>query len=165
MNPKFDLLGDPIPENHGEPGANGHIATKENVKKVKLLLVSGFEKKDIAAELGISVPTLNKHYFRSGLKGVKAARKKALAEEKAANLLRLDQAASKGNVTAIRELNSILAAEAMKDLAREVAGDETGETKPKPAPSSAPRGKKQQQADAAVRAIAGNPLLDPKSVH
>ncbi|WP_157946809.1 hypothetical protein [Thalassobius sp. I31.1] len=159
MNPKFDLLGHPIPENHGKAGANGHIVTPENVNKVRLLLIAGRQKKDIAADLGISIPTLTKHYFLSGAKEVKEARQRALADERAKNLLRLDEAASKGNVTAIRELNSILAAEAIKDRAREF----NGVTEEKSAPARpAPRGKKEQQIDAAKRVLETDDLLDPR---
>lgn len=160
MNPKFDLLGDPIPDNYGKAGANGHIATAENINKVRLLLIAGMDKKDIAAELGISQPTLTKHYFQSGCKAVKDARRRALADERAKNLLRLDKAAEKGNVTAIKELNAVLSAEAMKDRARDAAGD--GD---QPAPrkaSTGPTGKKDQQIAQAQQALLDDDMLNPK---
>ncbi len=66
MNRKFGLLGDPIPENHGKPGANGHVPTAENARKIRVLLVVDMKKAQIARYLGITFPTLNKHYFQSG---------------------------------------------------------------------------------------------------
>lgn len=162
MTPKFDLLGDPVPENHGKAGANGHIPTSRNVNKVRLLLISGMDKKRIAEELGVSVPTLTKHYFASGAKEVKDARKKALVDARAKNLLRLDEAASKGNVTAIKEQNAILLAEAIKDRHSEVAGDdEDAGAKPRKA-APAPRGKKEQQSEAAKDVLRENSLFDPR---
>lgn len=80
VNLRFDLLDDPIPDNFGKPGASGHLATAENVNKVRLLLIAGKEKKAIAAQLGITVPTLTKHHFRSGAIGVNDERQRALAD-------------------------------------------------------------------------------------
>ncbi|MEO0485282.1 MAG: hypothetical protein AAF092_05165 [Pseudomonadota bacterium] len=161
MNPKFDLLGDPIPDNHGKAGANGHIATAENCNKVRLLLVAGVDQKQIAEELGVSVPTLTKHYFKSGSKAIKAARRRAVADERAKNILRLDAAAQKGNVSAIKELNSILADEAIRQRAADVQ-DGTEDSKPKKPEAPAPRGKKEKQVAAAEDAIATNDLLNPR---
>ncbi len=164
MAGNFDLLGDPIPENHGKAGANGHIPTAENVKKVRLLLVAGMEVSRIAEQLGISMPTLRKHYFSSGVKrDVRAARRRAIADEKAKALLRLDKAAEKGNVTAIKEMNAILQAERIKDLSRDAAGDDEQPAEKPEAP--APRNKKDQRVDAAVAAIDGDDLLNPVKVH
>ncbi|MEP4195971.1 MAG: hypothetical protein ABJL99_10090 [Aliishimia sp.] len=151
-------MGDPIPDNHGKAGANGHIATSESVNKVRMLLVAGYDKKDIAAQLGISIPTLSKHYFSRGLKQIERARSSALAAAKAKNILRLDQAAGKGNVAAIKALNDIYQAELISILAAEIAGGRVGED---PKPKAAPRGKKDQQVDAAKATLKNNPLLDP----
>ncbi|WP_206678010.1 hypothetical protein, partial [Salmonella enterica] len=65
-------------------------------------LGSGRGKGAIAAELGSSIPTLNKHYFESGRVSLAAARAKAVAESKAKALLLLNREAAKGNVTAIK---------------------------------------------------------------
>lgn len=162
MPREFDLLGHPIPDNHGQPGANGHVATAKNVSKIRLLLVAGMTKKAIAAELGLSVPTLNKHYFTSQEKSLRSARAQAICDAKAANLLRLHQASEKGNVAAIKEMNAILSAEAMKDRVKD-AVESPGDTKPSPSRRKV-AGKKAQQVDAARAAIAQNDLLDP-TVH
>lgn len=161
MNPKFDLLGDPIPENHGKAGANGHIATAENVNKVMLLLAARVDKKQIAVELGITVPTLTKHYFHSGAKAVKDARRRALSDLRARNMLLLDRAASKGNVAAIKELNALLLAEIISDKARDAA-EVPEEEATKQSEKVVHRGKKEQQAAAAEDAISQNDLLNPR---
>jgi len=59
----FDLLGDPIPDTRGKAGPTGHIATHENINKIMMLVLYGWRKPEIAAELRITIPTLNKHYF------------------------------------------------------------------------------------------------------
>lgn len=141
MGRKFDLLGDPIPENKGNPGANGHIATSENVNKVRLLVVSRWTSQQIAEELGISVPTLNKHYFKNA--SIKRARQTALSEVKGRLMLQLDAEASSGNVTAQKELLKILDKEMMNDLSDGIK---------KPAAKKKPLGKK-----AARRAAAAEP--------
>ena len=106
MAREFDLLGDPIPENHGKPGANGHIATAENVNKVRLLVVAKWTAAQIAEELGISVPTLNEHYFKN--RSIKHARNQAIAEAKGRVLLQMQQAADDGNVTAQKALQAMI---------------------------------------------------------
>lgn len=108
MGRGFDLLGDPIPEGRGEPGRTGHIATAENVSRVRLLLLAGLPKGRIADEVGISLPTLNKHYFASGKISARHAREMAVAEARATNVLRLDKAAKQGNVAAMRAMHGII---------------------------------------------------------
>lgn len=105
MAREFDLLGDPIPEGRGKPGATGHIATAKNVNKVRWLLVSGMKKPDIAAHLGISIPTLNKHYFKKLT--LRNAQLAAISEARGRTLLQLDAAAQSGSVSAMKEINKI----------------------------------------------------------
>lgn len=59
----FDLFGDPVPANWGGRGRPQHIATVEYRNKVKLLLAFGWSNGRIACALGITEPTLRKHYF------------------------------------------------------------------------------------------------------
>ena len=102
MAREFDLLGDPIPDNRGKVGATGHIPTVENINKVRLLIVAKWTAAQIAEEIGISVPTLNKHYFRN--KSIKHAKAVSISEAKGRILLQLNKAAIGGNVTALKEL-------------------------------------------------------------
>ncbi|MFZ3483900.1 hypothetical protein [Sphingomonas sp. 3-13AW] len=60
----LDLLGDPIPEGFGKRGRPPHAPTDENRRKVILLAAFDKNEAQIAAALGISEPTLKKHYFR-----------------------------------------------------------------------------------------------------
>lgn len=125
MNQKFDLLGDPIPDGRGEPGRTGHIPTAENARRIRALLVAGMTNTQIAADLGITVPTLRKHYFHNGKVNAKLAREMAIAEMRARNVLRLDAEADKGNVSAMRALEPILE-KAQRDMAeRELGSPET----------------------------------------
>lgn len=134
---EFDLLGDPIPENHGKAGANGHMATSENVNKVRLLVLAKWTSAEIANELGVSVPTLNKHYFRN--RSIKTARKTVISEARGRVLLMLDQQARAGNVSAIKEVGKMVAKAELDEIAAEQAHKKPAET----------LGKKQQaKADA-----------------
>jgi hypothetical protein len=59
----FDLFGDPVPTNLGGRGRPQHIPTSENRNKVTLLLALGWSNPRIANALGVTLPTLRKHYF------------------------------------------------------------------------------------------------------
>jgi hypothetical protein len=137
MAREFDLFGEPIPENKGKPGANGHVATSENVNKVRMLVLSRWTSAQIAEELGITVPTLNKHYFKNS--SIKRARKTVLSEVKGRVLLQLDKEASAGNVSALKELFKILEREQLADLSADMTSPAKGKA-PKPK-----LGKKQQR--------------------
>lgn len=123
MDRKFDLLGDPIPDGRGEPGRTGHIPTVENARKIRALLVAGMKNQQIARELGISVPTLRKHYFQSGKINARLAREMAIAEMRARNILRLDREADKGNVSAMRALEPLIEKAERDLIEREVGAD------------------------------------------
>lgn len=138
MAQSFDLLGDPIPDGRGKPGATGHIATAENTNKVRWLLVSNAKKPEIAKQLGISIPTLNKHYFKK--QSLKAARLRAISEAQSRMLLLLDRAAEKGSVSAMKEIGKIARQAELDCLASDIR---------KPLPSAKPLGiKAQRKAEA-----------------
>lgn len=138
MNSKFDLLGDPIPEGRGKPGRTGHVPTAENARKIRSLLVAGLKNAQIARELGITVPTLKKHYFHNGKVNAKLAREMAIAEMRARNILRLDAEADKGNVSAMRALEPLLE-KAERDLVERELSRE------KPAKEQAPGVKRHRE--------------------
>lgn len=118
MKREFDLLGDPIPEGRGKPGATGHIATAENVNKVRWLLVSGMKKPQIAEHLGITIPTLNKHYFKN--LSVRNAQLAAISEVRGRTLLQLDKAAQAGSVSAMKEIGKIAKQAELECLASDI---------------------------------------------
>lgn len=148
----FDLLGDPIPASRGEPGRTGHIATAENVRRIRALLVAGMQKGEIARELGISVPTLTKHYFASGRISYAAARSKAIAEMRAKAVMLLDREAAKGSVPAIKAIAAAAdraAVEMMDAAASRKPGPGAKTERPK---APRPAGKKEADRHAALEA-------------
>lgn len=94
----FDLLGDPIPPNQGKRGRPQHVPTKENANKIMLLLAQGWADVRIAGALGITIPTLKKHYF-SVLKTRDIARDRV----ESIGLLSLWNMGREGNVAAMKE--------------------------------------------------------------
>jgi hypothetical protein len=142
----FDLLGDPIPAGRGEPGRTGHVPTAQNAKKIRLLLVSDWTVDQIAAELGISAPTLRKHYFRSGKINLKQARQIAIAEVRGRTLLQLDQAAEAGKVAAIKAIRDIVDKAALADLPKHMQPGKRREE---------PKGKKVKLKESALKPDGG----------
>lgn len=151
MGVEFDLLGDPIPENHGKAGRDGHVATPKNYNKIKLLMVAGWTQKQIADELGLSVPTLRKHYFLSLTKG----RAVSISRIKGQVMMALHEKAMSGNVAAMKELFRLVEKAELADLSAQL-------TKPK---APAPIGKKRQrqlEADEVAEADDGTAQFIPK---
>jgi hypothetical protein len=58
-----DLLGDPIPKDRGRLGRQSHLVSSRNIRKFNALRDAGLPQAQIAEALGISAPTLRKHYF------------------------------------------------------------------------------------------------------
>jgi predicted transcriptional regulator len=129
--PEFDLLGDPIPRNHGERGRPEHAFDPKIAKTIRVLLCADMTLGRIAREVGLSAPTLRKVYFQSGKISRAQARKVALAEQKAKMLLRLDAAADSGNVSAMKAQINMLEREifAIRD-AEELARRSGKQTEP-----------------------------------
>jgi len=98
FEPAFDLLGDPIPENFGRRGRPPHIATVQNRNKIMLLQAQGWTPARIAGAIGITMPTLRKHYFRE-LKFRDVARDRV----EAIGLLTLWDQGRAGNTAAMKE--------------------------------------------------------------
>ena len=99
----FDLLGDPIPDGHGEPGRPSHIATERNRSKIILLLAVGWTQKRIAGALHITVKTMRKHYSPQ-----LRVRDGALDRVKAGHLSLLWDQAKAGNVAALKEIGKVI---------------------------------------------------------
>lgn len=94
----YDLLGDPIPANRGKRGRPQHVPTSENANKIMLLLAQGWTDVRIAGAMGITIPTLKKHYF-SVLKSRDVARDRV----ESVGLLTLWNLGREGNVAAMKE--------------------------------------------------------------
>lgn len=139
MATDFDLLGDPIPEGFGKRGRPPHVPTDEKRMKVRVLLAFTQDEEEVAAGIGVSVPTLRKHYFRELREKVSARRRL-----KATLLYRLMEQSEAGNATAIDKLFKRIDKMDLADLAQAVAnreGDVGGADEAKKK-----SGKKQQQA-------------------
>lgn len=135
MAREFDLLGDLIPENHDHVGRTGHVVTPESVNKVRQLVIAGWTGRTIAAEIGITGPTLTKHYFNQ--RSIKEAKCIAISEVKGRIFLQLSKAASSGNVAAMKEMRRIIEKEELALLS-----DAYGDAAPK---KSKLLGKKEQR--------------------
>lgn len=103
MAENFDLFGDPIPENWGKRGRPPHVPTQRNRNKVMLLLGVGWPDRRIAASLGITKATLQKHYFRE-----LRERNEARARLEGARIQMVFEAAAKGNVGAMKQLGQLI---------------------------------------------------------
>jgi len=157
----LDLFGDPIPEGFEGRGRPPHEATARNRNKVMVLLALGWAPKRIAGTLGISGPTLRKHYF-SELR----SRTVMLDRLKAAHLTTLLEQMRAGNVQAIKEMGRIID---RADAALFGLGSGSDDDEDEAAPPRRPAGKKEQAAIAAQSAgegtIWGNDLLPPNQVN
>ncbi|NIJ37907.1 hypothetical protein FHR22_002610 [Sphingopyxis panaciterrae] len=95
-----DLFGNPVlfakPRGRGRPQ---HVPTIENHNRILLLAATGRSEEECAAAIGVSPPTLRKHYF-SAVQSFDRA--KLVLQGERLSLLAAEGA--KGNVAAIKEL-------------------------------------------------------------
>ncbi|MFN3675795.1 MAG: hypothetical protein ACK4TC_07420 [Sphingomonas pseudosanguinis] len=136
----LDLFGDPVLPTKEARGRPEHSWSLENSNKVLLAFAMGRSEKEAATAIGISVPTLRKHYFSEVAK-----RKDAKLRMEMTQLSRLNSAAADGNVTAEKELFKRLDKAAIEQLADRVV--ERGRQ------SKAPKGKKVAEREAAQEAV------------
>ncbi len=142
----FDLLGDPIPKRFGGKGRPPHVANREKAITIMLLAAVGKNKKEIAKAIGVTQPTLNKHYFSAQSEyRIKAGECRERVTAKL--LLKLFHSAEEGNVAANKALWDRLDAAELEALDAKISAPAKGDKPEKPAK---PLGKKEQlQADAA----------------
>lgn len=100
---RFDLFGDPVPDNWGRRGRPEHIATQKNRNKVILLLAMGWSNERIARALAITAPTLRKSY-RAELH----RRAEARDRMDASLMMRCWELIDQGNVGAMKEFSRLL---------------------------------------------------------
>ena len=118
-----DLFGDPIVTRREGPGRPEHVWSAENSHKINLLFALGHDVKQAAAAIGITVPTLRKHYFSEVDR-----RRVAKLRLKASLLMRLN---GDGSVAAIKELFKRIDKVELAQLATDVAGRGKRADKPK----------------------------------
>lgn len=63
MSYDFDLFGNPVDAAGRKAGRPEHEPTQEMIINIMVLLAAGMTNKEVAQTVGISVPTLRKHYF------------------------------------------------------------------------------------------------------
>lgn len=101
MADNFDLLGDPIPANHGRRGRPQHVPTTRNRNRVSMLVAMGWSNERIAGALDCTLPTLRKYYF-SELRLRAVARDRINSEV----LMKLWEGVQAGSVSAIRQFRA-----------------------------------------------------------
>jgi len=136
----FDLLGDPIPDGFGKRGRPPHVPNDEKRKLVMMLQALDWGQPEIADALGITEPTLKKHYFRE-LRTRTSARRKV----EAVALLSLLNQVEAGNVGAIKALDKKFEAHDLSKLAEAIKN----RGRPQPEQSEPKKGKKELQQEAA----------------
>lgn len=148
----LDLFGMAVCERRQGRGRPEHVWTMENSNKINLLFACGVDVKDVAAAIGITQPTLRKHYSSEV-----AGRRIAALRLKGKQLARLNAMAEEGIVTAERTLMMMVEREQMKNSSAAFAD------KAKPAR----KGLKEARRDAAWDAGKGDddwgPLLHSES--
>ncbi|WP_336801466.1 hypothetical protein [Kaistia sp. MMO-174] len=63
MAQDLDLFGNPLVVADPKLGRPPHEPTEENIIFIMVLLAAGYTNKQVAATLGLTVPTLRKHYL------------------------------------------------------------------------------------------------------
>lgn len=63
MDQDFDLFGNPCDAGPRKAGRPEHEPTEESIINIMVLLASGMTNREVAKTVGISVPTLRKHYL------------------------------------------------------------------------------------------------------
>lgn len=152
MAENLDLLGDPIPENWGKRGRPAHIPTVGNRNKIMVLLALGWDEPKIAGAIGITRPTLRKHYFRE-LK----VRDEARARLEGSAVVAQAAKAVAGDTQAFRELQRLFG---KADLAAAQAAYPKGEApvaegQARPKGAAVPRVGVKEQRRQAAREVSG----------
>jgi len=143
----------------GKRGKPPHLATPEKVNKVKMLLAFGWANSRIANALGISEPTLRKHYF--SVLRCRAIARDALVARQAEKLW---AQVEKGNVGAMKAFQKMVEDNdrALRSASlRTPEDDEDDDDLPVPTRPVARQGKKEQAVDIAQAALSIDPDLQP----
>lgn len=152
MEQDFDLFGNPLASGGRTPGRPEHKPTEENIIYIMVLLSSGMTNKEVAKTIGISVPTLRKHYLH-----LTRARDVILARLRAKLRTAQIQQGLAGNAAALagalRMLDTVSAEAAAKDLRNRAANQS--------APASTGYVSKKQQSLERAGAVGGKYAVPP----
>lgn len=117
MEPNFDLFGHPVREGYGMRGRPPFEVTEKDRNKVKLLLALGWSIERIGNGIGVSPATL-KRYFRAELRQRDAMRDRLDARRFE---IAMEQA-NAGNITALRELATMIDRNDRMEIERTLGG-------------------------------------------
>lgn len=123
---EVDLFGDPVLPRAEGRGRPEHVWSRENSDKVLLAFARRLSVKEAATAIGVSVPTLRKHYFAEVAK-----RDAATLRFEMVQLHRLNEKAKTGSVAAEKELGKRLEKAKLDQLADKVSNHARP---PKPVP-------------------------------
>ncbi len=145
MGENFDLFGNPYVEKPVKRGRPQHEVTKQTRNRVSMLVALGWANPRIAAVMGVTLPTLHKHYFYE-------LRQRDVARDRL-EVRRLEMAfglAEQGNVAAMKEFGRLLDRNDTMEAERAFTADPKAEPR-KPAEKP---GKKEIEAQRALDADA-----------
>lgn len=120
MDQEFDLFGMPFEARGGKRGRPEHVASPENINKIKMLLSLGWNNERIANALGISQPTLRKNYFQV----LKLERAIARDQMVMAQMMKAWELISSGNVGAFKVFDRLVERNDAMVADRAFRGDE-----------------------------------------
>lgn len=124
------------PRGQGRPA---FVWSREKSNRIMVLFASGYAQGDVASVIGCDVKTLRK-VFPVEVR----EQKRAGLVLRSGMMARLLEEAEKGNVAACKELDRLVAAEQARAIDARM-----GKPDPKAAKKAAPKGKKEEQQDAA----------------
>ena len=141
----FDLFGNPYDTSSRPVGRPEHVPTEELTINIMVLLASGMTNKEVAQTVGLSVPTLKKHYFHL-IKQKDVILNRLRAKLRTAQIQQGLAGNASSLANAIRTLDTVAAESAAKRLSGQAAN--------KPSSGSGYVSKKEQRLESA-RSIAG----------
>lgn len=150
-----DLFGDALTLPSGRRGRPSHRWSKSNADRVLLGLALGYSDPEIAQGIGVSTPTLRKHYF-SELK----RRDMQRVRLEFWRVHKLAEQGERGNVGALKELGKIMEGRERSLAARRLRDEDQDDDTP-----ILPEGKKAQREAQAREALRSDPLLRPNGLH
>lgn len=126
MTEENDLFGNPFVVKPTRRGRPPHDVTKKNRNRVSMLVALGWTNPRIASAIGVTLPTLHKHYFYE-------LGQRPFARDKL-ELRRLELAwelAESGNVGAFKEFGKLMERNDRMEIEREIGSQ--SEKPPQPA--------------------------------
>lgn len=141
----FDLFGNPYVASPTKRGRPAHEVTKRTRNRVSMLVAMGWGNPRIATTLGVTLPTLHKHYFYE-------LRQRDVARDRL-DARRLELAwdlAEAGNIAALKEFSRLVDRNDRMEIERVMSEQSDGDA----APPAKPVGKKIVEEQRAIDADA-----------